>query len=279
VTEFLRTHGIPTACFVPTKTGEYLWQYRDRAFHLQEYVQGNIFPSNTAPGWLMQETASLLGKLHRVFAGFPPMKHGFGLQWFQWGVDESRHRRQQYSVLLEAAEQLPSGTRRERIMTDLHYKMDLLSKASQIRIDPNKLTLRNSHGDYHILQLICGPSSVRAIIDFSTACIVPLVWEVIRSYSYGDTECVDAQINVPNLKNYVSIYLEHMELSRYDLEMMPYVKYLQLARSRYGYKEYLIAKSENRESLIEFGFWRTNMCRWLEEHAGSLSQELVELAR
>ncbi len=277
INEFLRARGIPTAQFIPTRTGEYVWQYRNRAFHLQEYVSGAIFPSNGAPDWLMRESVSLLGKLHQVFTDFPLMREGIGTQWFSaWNVDASRH---QYSILIEAAEHLPQGSRREQILRDLRYKVGLLSKVAQIRIDFGRLTRRNSHGDYSLLQLVCGSSSVHAIIDFSSACVMPVIREIIRSYTYGDPKCFDAQIDVQNLKSYVLLYLKHVELSRYDLKMMPYLYLLQIARGRYGYKEYLISKSENRGSLIQFGFWRTNMCRWLEEHAESLSRELADLAK
>ena len=116
------------------------------------------------------------------------------------------------------------------------------------------------------------------MIDFSAACQLPAIWEIIQSYTYAEPKCAKAQIDTSNLKNYVLLYQEHAALSRYDLEMMPYMYYLQLVRSRYGYREYLICKSENRKSLIEFGLWRTDMCRWLEKYAVDLSRELGNLA-
>ncbi|MFQ6044097.1 MAG: phosphotransferase, partial [Candidatus Poribacteria bacterium] len=275
ITYFVRTRGIPAANFIRTIAGEYVWQFRNRAFHLQEFVEGTIFPKNAAPDWLLRNSAILLGQIHRVLLNFPLMKEGFGPEWFsRWDVDESKQR---YSILIKAAEQLPRGEKREKILADLHYKIENLSKAACVCIAPDRLTRRNSHGDYHILQLICGVSSVRAIIDFSSACRLPVIFEIIRSYTYADPKCANAQIDVSNLKKYVILYLKNGELNRYDLEMMPYLYYLQLSRSRYGYREYLIDKSENRESLIEFGFWRTNMCRWLEKHAEYLSRELGKL--
>lgn len=96
------------------------------------------------------------------------------------------------------------------------------------------------------------------------------------------------RICVGNLKNYILLYMKGGgELSCYDLEIMPYLYYLQLARSTYGYEEYLLRgrrgfitdRSENLEALLEFGFWRTEMCRWLEKESRRLSQELAVLAK
>lgn len=56
---------------------------------------------------------------------------------------------------------------------------------------------------------------------------------------------------------------------------MPYVYLFQLARSLYGYKEYLLTKTKNRNALIAFAFWRTDVCRKLygqvEKIASALS--------
>ena len=161
INEFLREGGIPTARFTPTETGECVWQYRDHAFHLQEYVSGTIFPGNGAPDWLVRESASLLGKLHQAFTGFPLMREGIGEQWLsEWNVDVIRHK---YSALIDAAEHLAQGGRRGQILEDLRYKVALLPKVAQIHIDLDRLTRRNSHGDYHVLQLICGSSSTYSI--------------------------------------------------------------------------------------------------------------------
>jgi Ser/Thr protein kinase RdoA (MazF antagonist) len=48
VTEFVRERGIPATRFVPTITGEYIWELRGHAFHLQEFVEGIIFPNNNS---------------------------------------------------------------------------------------------------------------------------------------------------------------------------------------------------------------------------------------
>jgi len=281
IAEFVRARGIPTVRFVRTVSGTYVWAFRQRTFHLQEFIEGEIFPSNAAPDWLMQEMAALLGRLHRILLDHPPLKQGFHAGWFsQWDADESRN---QYLSLLEEAEQLPTEEPRERILADLRYRIAQLPALARVRIDPARLTRRNSHGDYHVLQLICGPNAVRVVIDFSGACSLPVIWEIIRSYTLSDPCCAQGRIDLSRLRDYVRLYLESGgELTRYDLEMMPHLYHLQLVRSLYGYREFLSRgrrgfipdPAASRESLLEFGCWRTDMCRWLEERAGDLSQEL-----
>jgi Ser/Thr protein kinase RdoA (MazF antagonist) len=80
ITDFVRRHGVPAATFTATTEGEYVWSYRGRAFHLQEFVEGTVFPQNEAPDWLMRESAILLGRLHRALRGFPALRQGFRLE-------------------------------------------------------------------------------------------------------------------------------------------------------------------------------------------------------
>ena len=75
---------------------------------------------------------------------------------------------------------------RERILADLRYKTGLMRPECFEEIRPDGLTYTNCHGDYHVMQLVCGERSIRAVIDFSGACEQPAMWEVIRFYSYGD---------------------------------------------------------------------------------------------
>ena len=57
---------------------------------------------------------------------------------------------------------------------------------------------------------------------------------------------------------------------------MPYIYLFQLAQSSYGYKEYLITKSENKEALLEFAFWRTNVCRAICQKAKEISEAMAD---
>jgi len=58
---------------------------------------------------------------------------------------------------------------------------------------------------------------------------------------------------------------------------MPYVYLFQLARSKYGYPQYLNSDSEDRNGLLQFAFWRTQICREVEKKANTISSELIKL--
>ena len=279
---FLEERGFPVARIVPTNSGEAVWQLRGRAFHLQGFVEGTIVPQNMAPDWLLSQSAVLLGKLHRIMQDFPKLKQGFHTAWFRWDVIAKKR---DYEALIALADEMPPGQARERILEDLRFKRGSLDKAARIEIDPTSLTQRNSHGDYHISQLICGERTVRAVIDFAGACAMPAVWEVMRSYTLADPRCTDGSVDTERLKQYARLYIAHGgELSRRDLETIPHLYYLQLMRSLYGYQEYLTGKgyivdpSARLEQLLRFGLWRTEMCCWLERNADALSRELGGLA-
>ncbi len=64
---------------------------------------------------------------------------------------------------------------------------------------------------------------------------------------------------------------------RHTMVSMPYVYLFQLARSKYGYPQYLKTDSPDKDKLLEFAFWRTQMCREVEQKASVISNELLKL--
>ena len=77
--------------------------------------------------------------------------------------------------------------------------------------------------------------------------------------------------------DYVREYLKFSPLTERDIISMPYVYLLQLARSKFGYPQYLQSDSEDRDRLLQFAFWRTQMCREVESKAEVISNELLKL--
>ena len=102
----------------------------------------------------------------------------------------------------------------------------------------------------------------------------------MRSYVQSCEDCrVGSKINIQKLCEYVAEYMKCFPLTKADLRSMPYVYLFQLARSQFGYPQYLSGDSEDREGLLKFAFWRTDMCRELERNAETISQELIKLTR
>jgi len=274
---YLAERGFPVGFFLATREGPFIWVYRDRVFHLQEYVEGNIAAQNQAPPWLLSASGRLLGRLHAILDGFGELRRGFPETWFALDVGVHVER---YGALIEAAEALPPGQTRDRVVHDLRYKSNLLPGLARMPFVPGDLTYRNSHGDYHVSQLICGEDAIRAVIDFSGACNLPATWEVIRSFTLAAPSCREARIEVAELVDYVKSYVAGGgRLDTVDLAAMPYLYLFHLARSDYGYRQFLHgdAPAETRKHLLRFGFWRTQMCRYLESHAPMLSDTLARL--
>ena len=125
--------------------------------------------------------------------------------------------------------------------------------------------------------MIFDNQDIKAVIDFSAARKLPAVWELMRSYVQSSQYARSkAKIDVQELAEYVKEYMEYFPLTETDLKAMPYVYLFQLARSRFGYIQYLTSDSEDREGLIKFAFWRTAICREVKENAEAIVNALLD---
>lgn len=138
--------------------------------------------------------------------------------------------------------------------------------------DLNHLTIMNTHGDYNILQFIYKNNQINAILDFASATKMPIVWEIIRSYSYIDKKAKNGTIDINNLIKCLQKINKYIKLNSYDLEYMPIIYMLQLAGSSFGYKEYL--KDNSKQELLTFAYFRTNLCRYLYTNKEIISNAL-----
>lgn len=274
INDFLKKRNIPTSKFYKTVDGEYLWEYKKRVFHLQEYITGKTYKMNTAPEWLISDSAIFLSKIQKELSDYPRLEDGFGENFFlDWDIKNTI---QLYKNLIENLNNIDNDEIRLKMKEDLDFKLSILPRLTKIKFQYNKFTVSNSHGDFGIFQILSGEGKINGIVDFTSACSLPICWEIIRSYTYADPQCANGEkISIKNLKNYLNIYLQHNSLSTYDLKMMPYLYYYHLVRSRFGYREYILSNQSNKEELLEFAFWRTNMCRWLDKNVELLSQELM----
>ena len=134
-------------------------------------------------------------------------------------------------------------------------------------------TYKATHGDFYCGQLLVFEDEVTAIVDFSAACVLPAVWEIIRSYTIGDPECKDGSISMRNLVEYLQLYIEKSPLQQSDIGNMLQLYHWKLLRSKYGYREYLNG-TEDPEGMLDFALWRTKICRWLEKNMAEATFEL-----
>ena len=68
---------------------------------------------------------------------------------------------------------------------------------------------------------------------------MPIIWEIIRSYSYIDKNAKDGTIDLNNFTLYVKEFNNYVKLNKYDYKYMPYLYMVQLLTSTFGYKQYI----------------------------------------
>jgi len=184
----------------------------------------------------------------------------------------------QYDALIHIAEGRTNDKYSNRIICDLQYKKQLAVRCEAYKKYFDGITYCSTHGDYQGCQIIFAEDEIKAVIDFSSASCLPVVWEIMRSFAQSSKLCREnATIDIESFCEYVREYMRFSALTKADLIAMPYVYLLQLAQSKYGYPQYLKSDSEDGDRLIQFGFWRTQMCRELEEKAEVISNRLLKL--
>lgn len=268
VAEQLARTGIPVPRYRQTTDGGYVWYRDEKAFHLQQFIPGQRYERNQAPGWLLGEMAEVLGQIHQSLGQLPRLCEGMGTAWYRMG--DAGRLRGAYQHTQAIAEQQGETALAE----NAQYRFTLVPFVARFKLDFELLTCGNTHGDYHIRQLICGDTSIKAVIDLTTACVHPVIWEVIRSYAFADPQCQDGAIDVEHLKTYIAHYLRYGHLNAYDLRMMPFFYYYQLLRSNY-IQQYFDADISGKALARDAAIWSTQLCRWFEAHGEALSEELV----
>lgn len=267
INSVLLEQGIPVSEFYKTENGEYLLEYLGHTFHLQSFIRGEILKVNTAPKWFMKESAEALGKIHKGLEVIPTLSSGIGKAFFSFITPEAA------KVSYEKSLAIAIKYDEKQNIIDLKYRIELLDKIKNIKLDMDRFTYKNTHGDYFISQVICGEKSINGIIDFTSACVHPASWEIIRSYSYADPKCIEGKVDSNNLIEYVENYMKYSELSIYDIEMMGYLYYYQLGVCDY-FSQYYESNNSNKQVLFNYAHWSTMLCRWFEENIDELTRQL-----
>lgn len=265
---YLQGQGIPTCTFIKNSKGEFLTADENgRQYSVQLFQEGECYRYHEAPEWLMAQTAEMLGRIHNALEGFRQLPIGIGEGFFEHMTPE--YALSSYEKSLSIAEENGDAA----IAEDLEYRIGLMKRFEKREIDFSRLTCRASHGDYIINQLICGNERINAVMDWTTACVHPVVWEIFRSFVYASPKCKAGEVDVEQLLSYVSHYLQYASLNEYDLEVMPYLLYYQLAVCDY-YGQYYASIMDGRKIYLEQAVFSTKLLRWLEKNEKWLSNVL-----
>lgn len=264
----LREDSIPVSEICFTNDGESILKANSNVYHLQKYTDGKIYSRNTAPQWLLYESARMLGKIQKAMEDLQPLPSGLSQNFFNYMTPERAQCN--YETTLKLA--YDNGD--TEIVDAIKYKMRLIDSIGDMKFDISKMTCKNTHGDYKIQQIICGKDKINAVIDFTSACVHPISWEIIRSYISADTKCIAGNVDTENLKEFISSFLEYGSLNSYDLKMMPYIYYYQNLVSDY-FGQYYKSTCRNKNLILDDAFFSLNQCKWFEHNISKLENELT----
>ena len=155
--------------------------------------------------------------------------------------------------------------------------MRILEHLPPYEFDIDRFTCTNTHGDYMITQLICGEDCINSVIDWTTACVHPIVWEIIRSYVYASPLCADGDIDITDFTDYVRTYLANGKLNFYDLDNMAQLFFYFTAVCDF-YGQYYDSLTKNRAVYLKQANLSSKLLRWFDVHVDELRKALRELA-
>ena len=261
VIQYLKNKDFKVPTYLETVDGNYFVKLEDRFFIVQEYIPGTTKEKFMATKKQIQECGYLHGLLVKALAEYD-VSETDGKDWFD------------FSSSIKKLEEVKKLGDCKVIVDDLNKKIEMLKSLFFDKKDMDKISYCTTHGDFSYLQFIYDHGKVNSIIDFIRVKKLPIVWEIMRSYSYMGKECKNTEINIDNLVLYVKEFMKSVKLNSYDLKYMPYVYMCQLLRSTYGYKEYY---QKDNNSILEFARFRTKLCEYLFHHCDEISSRLEEL--
>jgi Ser/Thr protein kinase RdoA (MazF antagonist) len=278
VLDVLDASHLPVGPFIKTKAGEQVLAYKGRPVHLHPFIDGTVFAQFTAPVWLQEQSAKMLGKIHTSLIDLEVPTRRFDQSWFENRKNPENGLRK-YDNLLKKIARLNGSRLKEELVAELEYKQSQVKKAATLALNPEMFTYGVTHGDYNVEQILTTDEVVVGVTDFERVTHMPLAWEVLRSYSLADPACETGVMDADNLKRYVSWYLESHTLSKEDLKQVLYLSYMHIANSIHGYKEFVDDSVINPRPMLEYGRWYTRQLAWLETNMEKLSEELSNLAQ
>ena len=267
--EFLLQQGIPVCQFIRNKDDALVSvDEAGKVFHVQKFLEGIMYDWHEAPDWLLTESAAMLGKFHTALKNYEGLPTGIGEGFFQYMTPERARNSYQASLEIAQAEEDAEA------VADLQYRMELMQRFPNYNFDLKRLTCQSTHGDYFISQLLCGENKINAVIDWTTACVHPVVWEIMRSYVYAAPSCGDGKIDMEEFIRYVKEYCNYAALTEYDLLNMVPLFYYQIAVCDY-YGQYYGSDAANRYIYLQQAKFSTKLMRWFEKYGDVLTTKIA----
>ena len=271
IINFLKDRNIKVPVYIKSTQGNFYIKFENRIIIVQEYVDGYTMENNTGDYNKTIESATILGKMTKELKDYTGLEEdGIIEKWFSKESLENG-----ITKMLDLKSKLNADNPYKSIFEkDLEDKINMSKDLIEnFKFDIiQKLTIMNSHGDYSVQQLIYNDKEETTVIDFETSKKLPIIWEVMRSYSYIDKEAKNGNLNLNTLVDYVKEFSKYAKLNEYDLKYAAKIYLIQIVSSPFGYKQY----NDNYEKtgLLEFALFRTNLCRYLYKNSDEISLRL-----
>lgn len=272
VINHLLKHNIKVPEYLQTINKKYYCIYKNKVIIIQKFIKGYTLNNNEGNYEQVIECARYYGKIVKALETLPIKLPNADLS--NWYSNESFERGlTSHEQLLEHLD--INNKVDKKIKYDIEKKIKMIKEVRNWDYsDLEKVTVLNTHGDYNVLQFIYKNGKINAVIDFVSACEMPITWELIRSYSYIDKDAKNGEFNLENFVDYVKEFSKYIKLNEYDIKYLPYLYLIQTLTSTFGYKQYI----QNRENikLLEFGYFRTNVCEYLYKNLNKIVEKLTE---
>ena len=270
--DFLCKHGIAACEFIVNQQGKVLSEDENgRRFHMQKFIEGKTYAYNEAPDFLLEKAPELLAEIHEVLRDFEELPEGIGESFFK------NRRPEQMAQSFHNSLQIAIANGDDDNAKDIRDILKIIGRFPDYHFDVSKFTCGNTHGDYMISQIICGENSINGIIDWTTACRHPFIWEIVRSYIMMAPECKSGDFNIEGLERYLKIYLKKGKLNAYDIENAGNLFFYFLAVCDF-FGQYYQSMTRNRSIYLEQAQLSAKMLRWFDKHVEELNVRLKKLA-
>ena len=265
----LSGYNIKVPKYIKTLDNKYSDTYKSRTLIIQEFIPGYTLKNNEGTYEQTLECAEYYGKIVDSLKSLPiklresDISIWYSKDSFEKGINK----------INDLLKSIDSTDKYGKIIKkDLNDKLNMINQIRKLDFkDFSKMTIMNTHGDYSVRQFIYMNGKINAVIDFVSASKMPIAWELIRSYSYIDSDAKDGEFNLDTFIQYIKVFDKYVKLNKYDIENMVFIYLVQLLTSTYGYKEYL--NNKNYE-LLKFGFFRTKLCRYLYNNHKIITNKL-----
>jgi len=256
---FLTEKGIPVPRIYKTRSGEPLICNDNKKYHMQTFIDGKIYKYCTSPDWLLMQSAEMLGLIQKTLSKLQQFPLGISKSFFDNFTPNKAIENHTNTI------KLAQENGEYEVAEIIKEKIGLIERYKSLKFDFSKMTCANTHGDFSINQIICGKEKINAVIDFTSACVHPICWEVIRSYLLAEPKCKDGNIDVGNYKKYIEKFLIHGYLNNYDIEIMPSLYLYQNLVCDYFY-QYYTSTYKNRYILRENAMLSFVQCKAISEY-------------